>query len=692
MRLRAHIRTPAILAAVSIVLCGSSGRAQPAGGLPEYADTTEGKAAWAVREGRGDGGSVPEIPPDTSGFDALHVQLILEPDFTEREIRGEVLWTLCMTAAPPAIAFDFHDSLAIDAAQIGGSPAEITRGNRRIALKPAAPLVAGDTIRVWLTYHGRPRPGFLGGFAFGQHADGDIAYTNSEPVAARTWWPCKDRPDDKFTADLIFIVPDTMIAASNGVLMSATSIEGGRRCFHWRTQYPMATYLVSLVATNFATFEDAYPTLSGRVMPLSYYAFPSDLAAAQEEWAVTPRAIRALAELFGEYPFVTEKYGMAEYPWAGAMEHQTLTSMGAYFLHLPGQHDWVIVHELAHQWWGDAVTCGSWRDIWLNEGFATYCEALWAEHLAGPDSLRHAMRTKKDRYYPGSCYAPDFLFNSTVYRKGAWVLHMLRHVVGDDAFFEGLRGYLAAHAYGVAVTADLERAFEDVWGHELGWFFDEWVYREGMPSYGIFLEPVAGDGSGRALTEIRIIQETSGPAPMRMPLDACLRLSDGSEFCTVLWDSLAEQSFLVETDRPPVSLAIDPGEWVLCTIHYGQYPSLVREEDLASQRVAGTILLGAPRPNPSSGVTWISFALPPPSSPADASPASTAIDIAIFDAMGRLVTMLDAANERSARGGHVVWRGVDRAGDQVPAGIYFARGRTAPAAPWSAPRRVLVVR
>ena len=222
------------------------------------------------------------------------------------------------------------------------------------------------------------------GLAFTHHAGVPVVFTNSEPIAARNWWPCKDRPDDKFTADLRFIVPDTMIAASNGVLVETAHVDGGRRVFHWRVDAPITTYLVSLVATNFATFTDSYTTLGGRTMPLVHYAYPEDLALAQERWALHAAGDRAAsrsasASIRSSTRSTAWPSSRGRAPWSTRRSRAWApTSCGC-----PNRSDWVVVHELAHQWWGDWVTCGTWRDIWLNEGFATYCEALWAEQPRG---------------------------------------------------------------------------------------------------------------------------------------------------------------------------------------------------------------------------------------------------------------------------------------------------------------------
>jgi hypothetical protein len=678
--------TAALMATVGPIPNASATLLAPEDSLaPSALEPGTFKEAWA-RAHQGAGGEpARDSGLDRNGYDALHVDLTVEPHIAETSIDGRARWRLAILDPPPdAIVFDCRDNLEVLAASLDGLPVVFTHEQDRLRLVPPASLGPGDTLEAAIEYRGHIGPGHQFGFKFSDHDGIPVVYTHCEPNDAPTWWPCKDRPDDKFTADLRFIVPDTLIAASNGLLAEVQDLPEGRRLYRWVERYPITTYLVSLVATDFATFEDTYTASDGRTMPLTYFAFPPDLPRAMQDWAFTPQAIAALAERFGEYPFLDEKYGMAEFPWSGGMEHQTLTSMGRYFLHLPEPADWVVVHELAHQWWGDWVTCGTWRDIWLNEGFATYCEALWAEHLGGPDSLRASMRAKRADRFSGACYDPTFLFNSTVYRKGAWVLHMLRHVVGDAAFFGALRQYGADHAYGSAVTADLQRAFEEAWGGDLDWFFGPWVFGEGQPRYRVYWEPIDGDATGATRVRVEIGQETTGPEYFTMPLDARFWLADGTVFDTVLWDSLSLQQFTVALPAPPESLAIDPDEWVLGKVWFVAEPSAIAEADATFG--APRILLGAPTPNPSA-----SLALVPLRFHGMTRVEAARVALVIFDAAGRSVRRLPP---KEAADGRLVfaWDGRDRSGREIPPGVYFARLGAGRGAPAGASVRILRVR
>jgi len=628
--------------------------------------------------------------PDSSGYDAVHVSLEVEPLFAIEGLTGRVVWSLAIT--DPAIAaldFDLTSSLSVTMALIDGEPVAFVHENDRLHL--ALPYVpqGGQIVQATIAYHGVPELGFLWGFDFREHDGVPIVFTNCEPIAARTWWPCKDRPDDKFTADLAFIVPDTMIATSNGTLVDAQPLAPGRMRYTWHEAYPITTYLVSLTATNFVEFTDTYTALDGVTqMPLTHFAYPEHLAEAMTRWALTPQAITCFAGLFGEYPFLDEKYGMVEYPWAGAMEHQTLTSMGDYFQVTPASADWVIVHELAHQWWGDLVTCGTWRDIWLNEGFATYCEALWAEAQGGPDSLRAVMLAKAADHFPGACYDPVFLFNSTVYRKGAWVLHMLRHIIGDEDFFAALRLYAERFAYGCAITEDLRAICEEASGQSLAGFFRQWVYGTGQPRYRARWNPVAAAPEESTFVAIELWQSTTGPEYFKMPLDARFELEGGGTFSTVLWDSLPEQQFIVGVPGRPVDLAIDPDHWILGKVHFVAGPMSVEDDSPAS---APRLRLGAPRPNPARGDCWIPVELA--RDPAQAAGGLGPLPrVRITDCEGRLVRRLAVRDLAQGRG-LVHWDGCDGGGRPMPAGVYSASwAASGPGHPVAARARILLIR
>jgi aminopeptidase N len=352
--------------------------------------------------------------------------------------------------------------------------------------------------------------------------------------------------------------------------------------------------------------------------------------------------------LFGLYPFIEEKYGMAEFGWAGGMEHQTCTSMGAGVFAGSGRDDWIVAHELAHQWFGDLVTPAQWADVWLNEGFATYGQVLWVEHIAGADSVREYMQGpiwRPTSGFRGPVYDPDALFNSTVYYKGAWVLHMLRHVMGDASFFDAIREYASdeSFAYKTATTADLQGICESHYGGSLSWFFDEWVYGEGEPSYAYYW---AGAGSERI--DLTIDQAQAGPV-FAMPIEVRVSFAAGStpaETTIAVWNSQPVEHYSMTFDRPVASVEVDPDVWILRDVE---------------QRMLDTLALGIV-PNPFNATARVAFEVA----------SGGTVDIAIFDVTGARVRSL--LRDRRPPGYHEVeWDGKNDAGQSVSSGVYFVR-------------------
>ena len=424
----------------------------------------------------------------------------------------------------------------------------------------------------------------------------------------------------------------------------------------WRESFPIAPYLVSIACTNYAVFESTHQGPNGETLPLLFLAYPEDRDRAEVSWGRTSEMIAAFEARFGPYPFYGEKYGMAEFSWGGAMEHQTLSSMGAYSIDGTDANDWLVAHELAHQWWGDLITPASWDHIWLNEGFARYAEALWYEAGGGAEAYREWMRSIWRPSFQGPIVPPNYIFSSTVYQKGAWVVHMLRGVMGERAFFESLARYRDQNEYANVTTDDFQRACEETTGRDLGWFFDEWVYGVGRPAY--VMEWSEAGGGDPSQIEVTIEQVQPEPA-FRMPIQIEIRDSSGSNRFVVL-DSLRLQSFLLPVGMPPQRVVLDPDDWILKDTLGGSS---------APVAPASVIGLGIPYPSPGSPPIRIEF-LGSPTGPID-----------LYDVNGRRVRRL-----LPSTAGDAAWDGRDEQGRALPAGLYLARSRDAVA------RRILLLR
>ncbi len=472
-----------------------------------------------------------------------------------------------------SLEIDLFSNMIVDSALQNGTALTYTHAGDLLTLQLPAPLGENDPFAVEIFYRGNPQSGGgLGTWGWDQHQGVPMIWTLSQPYGAPAWWPCKDDPADK--ADSVFLnitVPDNLVVASNGLLQGITPQIGSRHTYHWAHRYPISTYLVSLAITNYAEFSNWYVSASGDSMELTYYVYPEHLNEAIEDFSVTPAMVSAYAARFGEYPFLDEKYGMAIFPWGGGMEHQTMTSYGAGLV--TGLHwfDWITAHELSHMWFGDCITMKYWSHIWMNEGFASYSEALWAESQGGWPAYHDYMLSQDPGFFQGSLWIEDSLnvgalFSNTVYDKGSWALHMLRGVMGDTLFFTALKNYATDpnFYYGNATTEDFQAVCEAVYGQSLEWYFEEWVYRDGRPNYTYTWETAPAAGGYE--TTLTLMQ--SNPIPYKMPLQ--IRLSAGLQSADfTVWDSLSFQEFQFTSAFEPTDLAVDPDDWVLKSLTQG---------------------------------------------------------------------------------------------------------------------------
>ena len=592
------------------------------------------------------------LAPGQENYDALDYDLSIRVDFAQTKIFGTCVATVrSLVGSLASVPLDFYNNMAITQVLVNGAPTGFTRAANVLTVPISPPAALGETLAVTVEYNGRPFNVGFGSFVFTTHAGAPLAATLSEPTYARTWWPCKDTPSDKATATERIRVPNGNVSAGNGTLLSTTDNGDGTTTFTWRESYPIATYLVSLTVTNFQTFDDLYISASGDTMPLHFYAYPERYAEAVEDFSITSSQISYFASMFGEYPFIDEQYGMAMFPFGGAMEHQTMTSMGAGLVLGTHSYDWVIAHELAHQWWGDLVSPLTWADIWLNEGFATFSETLWWGSEYGEQGYRSYLASN-DHDFTGPLYNPPSLFSLTVYDKGSWVLHMLRGVVGDEDFFTILRTHATDSAYGNVSTAGFQATCEAVSGLDLDRFFEQWVYTDsGRPDYEYAWSVLPSEAAAAVRVSVRQVQ--SGPL-FEMPIPVGLVLASGDTLWHVLQDSLAAQSFVLATPEPPVALAFDPKGWIL---------KHANETTGAAPPVPiGWASLEPAFPNPASSEVSIPFALAAPGR----------VTLRVYDAAGRVVATLFDGPSREGRF-TAVWIGLGRDGRRVSAGVYFAR-------------------
>jgi hypothetical protein len=480
-------------------------------------------------------------------------------------------------------------------------------------------------------------------------------WTKSQPYDARKWWPCIDYPRDKADSlDIVVTIADNMTVASNGRLISNIDNADGTRTWHYHVGYPIATYLVSLSIYDFYVWGDIYVDANNDTLPIEFYTYshpdnpnPSYMTT---NYGMLPDMLTLFADKFGPYPFMDEKYGHAEWGENWGLEHQTLTSMGN-----PTERR--VAHELAHMWYGDMITCFSYHHIWLNEGFARYAEALWWEEHYGPSGYRSKM-AELEYYGGGTIYVEDpeteSIFGSNLsYNKPAWVLHMLRHIVGDETFFEILQTYSddPQFKYGTATTEEFQMVCEEVSGLDFTNFFQQWIYGQGFPHYRAYRAQTGTD---------LLVQTIQSGLSFDLPVDFRITTT-GSVIDTVL--RIDQQFMTFNFDIPEgeivTGLVMDPDGWILKST---DYVVGLAEDEMA---IPLAFELEQNYPNPFNPTTTIPYTLD----------EQTAVKMSILNLQGREVIQLLNSSQDGGRY-QVTWNGRDMDGNPVEAGVYLCRLET----------------
>jgi aminopeptidase N len=503
-------------------------------------------------------------------FDVLHYEFAWDLDFHAQYIEGTAIVKVRSLGTLDKISLHLANNMNVSGVMQENTPLTFLHQNDMLDIYPLQPLILDEELTVTISYAGFPQAGLN----FSYHGEDPIIWSLDEPIGAREWFPCYDVPSDKATAKMHITVPGNMVVASNGDLLAVTANPDTTKTFTWEENYPISTYLISIAASNYATFSDVY--VSGdETMEVLYYAYPEHLALAQEDFSVTVPMLEFYADVFGEYPFLDEKYGMAVIPGSTSMEHQTCTSLAERLITGTHRYDSIVAHELAHQWWGDLVTLTDWADIWLNEGFATYSDALWFEHLYGSEGLESRMARFKDICFTShdgpdhAIYDPPsgHLFCEIIYEKAAWVVHMLRFVVGEDNFWKILKDYAQEFAFSNASTEDFRSVCERISGHELGWFFDQWIYGAGYPVFRF------GWGSS-AQNRVRvIISQVQEDFPLfRMPIELAF-VFPSETVKKIVWVEDKTSIFQFDFSESPSQVIFDPDSWIFCVLEEFQKKS-----------------------------------------------------------------------------------------------------------------------
>jgi aminopeptidase N len=488
-----------------------------------------------------------------------HYSLEFRLDPSIKSIKGVVAIDLIPNRIPVAseLELELIDALTVTRVSAGGKTLLFLHSNDILTIQ-LAPISPFKSATLSIEYEGTPKGE---GFVFDQHAGTAIVESWGMPSSAKQWWPSIDAPSGKAKngMDMEITVPSGNLAVSNGNLVSQRNNPDGTVTFHWAEKYPIYPDTVGLTVTNFQTFDLVYKDASGE-FPLHFFVFPEDLEKAKKQFPVLLSMLQSHIKHFGPYPFSHEKYGIAEFTVDSFREHQTIPSLGAKSITGDSSRDFVLAHESAHQWFGNSISVKNWSNIWLNEGFASYAYALWQEEIGGAEAYQKAMKGMI-REFSGPIFIRNAsdekqLFSNTTFRKGAWVLHMLRHVLGDEAFFKSLKTYVTKFSYSNADTEDFRGVCEEVSGKNLDWFFSEWVYGEGEPKYSV--EWRASDGT-KLTVHLKQLQDGQ---TFRMPLDLIVQTSDRVLRFQVDGQK-REEEFSFPVTGTITDVRIDPDGWVL---------------------------------------------------------------------------------------------------------------------------------
>lgn len=419
------------------------------------------------------------------GFDVQKYVIDLTINTSSQHISGNVLATVEATDILPFISYELV-GLTVSSVKVNGIISTFTHTNGIIQIPVNA--IAGQIFTTQVYYSGNPQLS-ANLYSIGMHFVTNSVFTISDPDAGRQWWPCYDHPWDKAVVDLHITMRNDWKVAANGLRHSITDNGNGTATTVWLGEHPMTTYLVCITAGPYV--EIAQSALEGE-LPILSFVTQAQYNNAMIDFAPVPAMIEYFSQIFGPYPF--EKYGHATVSMNtyGAMEHQTMTTLGSYIITGNHTHELTIAHELAHQWYGNAVSFLDFKDVWLSEGFATYSEHLWTDKALGWASACAYVLSSYHTYYmnwenangAATIYNPSFYnyFSPPSYEKGASVLHMLRLKIGNANFFQLLSQWFETYKHGNAITSEFQAMAESISGMDLTQFFQQWIYGNGIPS------------------------------------------------------------------------------------------------------------------------------------------------------------------------------------------------------------------
>ena len=595
-----------------------------------------------------------KVPMDIT---SMHLKFNIEPDTKFLEAQVDIYFDL--PEPVQAAIFYLSDSLNIQALVLNEKDTlSIHRPAKdEVWLYPSKGLDSG-THHIQFIYSGRPPTTGFGSFVFSEHRNTPVIWTLSQPYGASDWFPTHQRPNDKIDVVSMEVeVPKPLKVVSNGLLVRTKDL-GTRQSYWWVHSYPIAPYLISLAIADYDEISFVHVNESGDSLRINNYVWKGqDLREIEKQARQTLPLMDLFSELYGPYPFARESYGHAQVGFMGGMEHQTMSSMNnfGYFL---------VAHELAHQWFGNQVTNRNWNDLWIQEGFATFSEALSLERFIGKADYQHwfdVRRTFITARSDGSVYLSNELIEERklsrmfdyrlTYVKAAWVIHMLRQKMGDEAFFTGVRAHLDQYAYKAASTEDFKNVMELQYGASLDRFFADWVYGQGYPQLNLKYQR-STESNGAVWLDVEQIGSHESVPIFDFDLDVRL-IGKKDTLITIQVDS-QKQRFLLQPTMEWETIEIDPQVRLL-------YASMVltSNADNSKPEIPSAFILEQGYPNPFNPNAVI---------PVTVNETGELI-VDVLDVQGKLIQRLHRAQVQPGRR-DILWEA-----GSLSSGVYLIRAR-----------------
>ncbi len=529
--------------------------------------------------------STPHYQPQKD-FHTEHVKIELSLDMSKKMLAGScTLKIIPLSSGLKRLALDAC-GLEIKEVSLDGAPCAFEYDLEKLTVDSPNPLSGSHSLRV--AYSCSPTKGVYFIEPDPEHPEREVqAWSHSEAEFARHWYPCYDHPNEKSTSEILLTVPKGFKVISNGKLLS-TKEDGSNATFHWKEELPHPSYLTSFVAGRFSEVKQ-----EAEGVQLHYYFPESKREDVMRYFGETPRMVKVFNELTGvKYPYQKYAQTTVEEFFYGGMENFNATTLSMTYYHdADSDEDFqpqyskpnrnavnLVAHELAHQWFGDLVTCVEWSHAWLNEGFAEYMQALYIEKTRGVDAFRWEMIMKAGDFFEDDATEyrratveknyvyPDDLFDTSIYEKGAWMLHELRHLMGDNAFFGGVSEYLKAHSFANADTHDFRKSMEKVSGLSLEEFFEQSFFRPGFPEFQV--EYTWDEESSAATLHVKQTQKLELQTPIfKLPCDVVLYIS-GTRVKKRVFIGSADQTFVFALGLKPSIVEFDPQRWLLKKVSF----------------------------------------------------------------------------------------------------------------------------